>query len=215
MKKIITLIIIALFSLQVSQAQEKSSIGYVPSSYYTFAWNTTFPLGDFHDWVSQPGAAGFDFGGQYFITRSFSAGFNFGWQRVAKDYDNQTYEIPDKGIAITATNYRFTWYIPFQVAAAYHMMPDRIISPYLQLGIGSDYMEHRLMIQEYDLYKTMWDFSLTPEAGIVAKFGRFSNWGGFLAFNYKWTTNKIEFYQTKSENLSMMNLKFGLSYIIR
>jgi len=38
-----------------------------------------------------------------------------------------------------------------------------------------------------------WDFSLTPEVGVLAKFGKYSNWGGLLAFNYKWTTNKVEF----------------------
>jgi opacity protein-like surface antigen len=90
-----------------------------------------------------------------------------------------------------------------------------MISPYLGVGIGGDYMEHHLLIQEYDIYQTQWDFSLTPEIGVLAKFGRFSNWGALVAFNYKWTTNKISFYQTTSKDLSMLNLKVGLAYIIR
>ena len=105
--------------------------------------------------------------------------------------------------------------VPFQAVIGYHFMPAKMISPFVTLGIGGDYMEHHLMIQEYDIYKERWDFSLTPEVGALVKFGNYSNWGGLIAFNYKWTTNKIEFYEKESTNLSMLNLKVGLAYIIR
>ena len=216
MKKIYTTIILAFLAWGLAQAQEQSTLGYTPSSYYTFSWNTAFPIGDLNDWVGEPGFAGFDFGGRFMLPKKgLTAGFNFGWQRIAKIYDDQTYTIPDKGLAITAENYRFTWLVPFQVVVAYHLMPEKIISPYVGLGIGGDYMEHHLMVQEYDIYEDYWDFSLTPEIGILAKFGSFSNWGGLLAFNYKWTTNKIELYQTTYKNLQMLNLKVGIAYIIR
>jgi hypothetical protein len=47
------------------------------------------------------------------------------------------------------------------------------------------------LIQEYDIYKTRWDFSLTPEVGV------------------------IELYETTSKNLQMLNLKVGIAMIIR
>jgi hypothetical protein len=215
MKKTIIVLILAFLALGVTQAQESSSLGYKPSSYYTFSWNMTFPMGDFHDWVGEAGLAGFDFGGRYFIKNGLAVGFNISWDRVAAEYSGTTYTIPDKGIAITATNYRFTWMIPFQAVVAYHFMPDKLVSPYIGLGIGGDYMEHHLLIQEYDIYKEQWDFSLNPEVGALVKFGNFSNWGGLVAFGYKWTTNKIELYQKTSSNLSMLNLKVGIAYIIR
>ena len=106
--------------------------------------------------------------------------------------------------------------VPFQAVVAYHFMPEKMISPYVGLGIGGDYMEHHLLVQEYDLYKTRWDFSLTPEVGALMKFGYFSQWGALVAFNYKWTTNKIEFTNNvKSGDLQMLNLKVGLVMIIR
>jgi hypothetical protein len=215
MKKIYSIIILVFLALGIAHAQEPTSIGFKPSSYYTFTWNTTFPMGDFNDWVSQPSPAGFDLGGRYMIKNGLTVGWDISWQRVAKIYDNETYTIPDKGIAINAENYRFTWMVPFQAVLAYHLMPEKIISPYLSLGIGGDYMEHHLMIQEYDIYKTRWDFSLTPEVGILAKFGTYSNWGALVAFNYKWTTNQIELYQKTSKNLQMLNLKVGIAMIIR
>jgi opacity protein-like surface antigen len=215
MKKIYSIIILAFLALGVAQAQEPAKLGFQPSSYYTFTWNTTFPMGDFNDWVSQPSPAGFNFGGRYMVKSGLTVGWEIGWQRVAKIYDNETYTIPDRGIAINAENYRFTWMVPFQALVAYHMMPGKTISPYLGLGIGGDYMEHHLMIQEYDIYKTRWDFSLTPEVGILAKFGTYSSWGALVAFNYKWTTNQIELYQTTSKNLQMLNLKVGIAMIIR
>lgn len=215
MKKIVSVIFLVFLTLGVVRAQEPTSAGYTPSSYYTFSWNTAFPIGNFHDWVSQPGPAGFDFGGRYLIRNGLTAGFNIGWQRVAKIYDNETFTIPDKGIAITARNYRFTWMVPFQAVIAYHFIPQKVVSPYIGLGIGGDYMEHHLMIQEYDIYKTRWDFSLTPEVGILARFGAFSDWGAILAFNYKWTTNRIDLYEEESRDLQMLNIKVGIALTIR
>ncbi len=215
MKKIVSVIFLVFLTLGVVRAQEPTSAGYTPSSYYTFSWNTAFPIGNFHDWVSQPGPAGFDFGGRYLIRNGLTAGFNIGWQRVAKIYDNETFTIPDKGIAVTARNYRFTWMVPFQAVIAYHFIPQKVVSPYIGLGIGGDYMEHHLMIQEYDIYKTRWDFSLTPEIGILARFGAFSDWGAILAFNYKWTTNRIDLYEEESRDLQMLNIKVGIALTIR
>jgi opacity protein-like surface antigen len=215
MKKIVSFIIISVLALGTMQAQDKPGTGYMPHSYYTFSWNQTYTLGDFNKWVDKASLAGFDIGGRYFVMKGLTAGFNISWQRVSADYTNQTYTIPDKGIAITADNYRSTWMVPFQAVVAYHFIPTKMISPYIGLGIGGDYMEHHLLIQEYDIYKEVWDFSLTPEVGALVKFGPYSNMGAIVAFNYKWTTNKIEVYETTSKNLSMLNLKIGLAYIIR
>ncbi|MEI8007561.1 MAG: hypothetical protein WCI48_15250 [Bacteroidota bacterium] len=215
MKKVVSLIILVVLALGTMQAQETKAPGFTPHSYYTFSWNTAFPLGDFHKWVSQPGPAGFDIGGRYLLRKGLFTGFNVSWQRVSEIYNAQTYTIPDKGIALTAENYRFTWMVPFQVVIGYHFIPDKLISPYVSLGIGGDYMEHHLLIQEYDIYKTYWDFSLTPEIGALVKFGAFSPVGAIIAFNYKWTTNHIDIYQTTSKDLQMLNLRIGITYMLR
>jgi hypothetical protein len=215
MKKAIILIIAVVFSCITLKAQENTAPGYMPHSYYTFSWNNIFPIGDFNKWVSQPSPAGFDIGGRYLVKKGLTAGWNISWNRVSKIYGQETYTVPDKGVALTAENYRFTWMVPFQAVIGYHFMPSKMISPFITLGIGGDYMEHHLMIQEYDIYKTRWDFSLTPEIGALIKFGPFSSWGALIAFNYKWTTNQIDLYQTTSKDLQMLNLKVGLAIIIR
>ncbi|MCX6267778.1 MAG: outer membrane beta-barrel protein [Bacteroidetes bacterium] len=217
MKKILLVFAVFVLMTGLAQSQDKpaSTLGFTPSSYYTFAWNTTFTMGDFNKWVSGTSPAGFDFGGRYFINNGLAVGFNLSWQRVSQIYTDETFTIPDKGIAINAENYRFTWMVPFQAVVDYHFMSDKMISPYIGLGIGGDYMEHHLLIQEYDIYKTRWDFSLTPEVGALVKFGNYSQWGALVAFNYKWTTNKIELYETASKDLQMLNLKIGLAMIIR
>jgi hypothetical protein len=205
-KYILSLSIILALTLNVG-AQDYS----LPSQYYTLSWNITFPQGDFKDWADETSLNGFDFGGRYLIMDGLMAGFNLSWQRVDKLYENTTYTLPDRGVAITADNYRITYMVPFQAVLAYHLLPDKMITPYVSLGIGGDYMQHHLVIQEYDLYKDKWDFSLTPEIGALVRFNSYSSWGLLLAFNYKWTTNKIELYQTTSENLQMLNLKVGVA----
>ena len=216
MKKILSVIFALVILCGSLAAQDKpASVGFTPSSYYTFGWNTTFTMGDFNKWVGNASPAGFNFGGRYLIRKGLTVGFDFLWQRVSQSYPYQTF-YGDGGSAITATNYRFTWMVPFTGVVQYHFMPEKLVSPYIGLGIGGDYMEHHLMIQEYDIYKTRWDFSLTPEVGALVKFGNFSSWGALVAFNYKWTTNKIEFANNwASKDLQMLNLKVGLVMIIR
>ena len=216
MKKTLLILTVFVFMTGMVQSQDKpASLGFTPSSYYTISWNTTFTMGDFNKWVGNTSPAGFDFGGRYFIKGGLAAGFNISWQRLSQIYDNETY-YGTNGQAITATNYRFTWMVPFQAVIAYHLMPSKMVSPYIGIGIGGDYMEHHILIQEIDIYKTRWDFSLTPEIGALLKFGNFSQWGALVAFNYKWTTNQIDFAQNIDyKNLQMLNLKVGLAYIIR
>lgn len=216
MKKILTIVTVFILMIGLAKSQEsKSSLG-TPSAYYTGSWMTTFTLGDFHDWVDVATPAGFDFGGRYFITDQIAVGFNCGWSRVGQSYDYQTVNIPDKGIAITATNYRSTWIVPLMIAADYHWLSDGIVSPFIGLGIGTDYMQHHLMIQEYDIYQDRWDFSLAPEVGALIRFGNYSNWGATITYNYKWTTNRIEndLLGKESKQLQMMNLKVGISVLI-
>jgi len=196
--------------LALSAAQIPYTAHAQTSPYYTFSWNIVFPTGDFGKWVDQTSLTGFDFGAQYYVSEGLTAGFNIGSMRVNALHEDQTFTIPDKGVAITADNYRITWMIPFQATIAYHLISDRIASPYFSLGIGGDYMTHHLLIQEYDIAEYMWDFSLTPEFGVMTRFGRDSSTKLLIAFNYKWTTNKINIYETVSENLSMFNLKVGI-----
>ena len=148
MKKIIIILTAFVFVAGMALAQDKpaSSLGFTPSSYYTFSWNTAFTIADFNKWVGNASPAGFDMGGRYFVKDGIAVGWNISWQRVSQIYNSQTYTIPDKGVAINAENYRFTWMVPFQGVIAYHINPEKMISPYLGLGIGGDYMEHHLLI---------------------------------------------------------------------
>ena len=217
MKKILLLLAVFVFMTGMAQSQDNppASLGFTPRSYYTISWNTTFTLGDFNKWVGNASPAGFDIGGRYFIKGGLAAGFNISWQRIGQTYKNETY-YGTSGQALTATNYRFTWMVPFTGVIAYHLIPDKMVSPYVSLGIGGDYMEHHLLIQEYDIYKTRWDFSLTPEIGALIKFGYFAQWGAIVAFNYKWTTNQIDLYNNKDiKNLQMLDLKVGIALTVR
>ncbi len=213
MKKAILILMMVVLTGGLVSGQDLSPT-HSMRSYYTFSWNNTFPMGDFSKWVDRASCAGFDIGGRFLVMEGLTVGFNVSWQRVGQSYDYETFTIPEKGIAINATNYRMTWMVPMQAVIAYHFVPDRLISPYIGLGIGGDYMEHHLMIQEYDFYETKGDFTLTPEVGALVKFGRYANWGALVAFNYKWTTNKIEIYQEKSKNLQMLDLKVGLVFVV-
>ena len=217
MKKIFLAFTIFVLAAGFANGQDMGapkSMGTLLKQYYTFTWNTTFTIGDFNKWVGQASPAGFGMSGRRVINGKILVGADISWQRVAQDYPMQTYQNLSNGSAITATNYRFTWMVPFGGTIGYQMMADKMVSPYVSLGIGGDYMEHHLVIQEYDLYKERWDFSLTPEIGAIIRFGNFAQWGALVAFNYKWTTNQIETLTRTTKDLSMLNLKVGIAYLI-
>ena len=215
MKKIAIIIFISLLATTFSFGQEMAKGGGMkPNSYYSISWNTMFTLGDFNKWVGSASPAGFNFSGRYFIDKGFNMGFDIGWQRVSQSYGYETYYGTD-GSAVTATNYRFTWMVPFQLSVGYNFMPAKIFSPYASLGIGGDYMEHHLVVQEYDFYEERWDFSLTPEVGALIKFGYYSNVAGLIAFNYKWTSNTIQLLDNKKSGmLSMLGLRVGICFMV-
>ncbi|MFC2102217.1 hypothetical protein ACFLS7_04410 [Bacteroidota bacterium] len=214
MKKIVLLIGITLAFTAAATSQDlKPTGGMMPHSYYTITWNSTFTLGDFNKWVGSGSPAGMGFGGRYFIDKGFNAGFDISWQRVSQAYGYETY-YGDDGSAITATNYRFTWMVPFQITAGYMFKPASTISPYVSLGIGGDYMEHHLVVQEYDFYEKRWDFALNPEIGALVKFGYYKSIAALVAVNYKWTSNTINILDEKSGYLSMIGLRVGICFMV-
>ena len=87
MKKITFILTVFVFMAGIAQSQdEKTTLGFKPSSYYTFSWNTTFTMGDFNKWVGNASPAGFDFGGRYNLQGGLVAGFNISWQRISQSY---------------------------------------------------------------------------------------------------------------------------------
>jgi hypothetical protein len=142
-------------------------------------------------------------------------GFEFGWNNYYKKYPRNTYYGPD-GLAITGINYTYALIVPWKVGAYYYLLPAGIADPYVGLSIGGDYMEEHIMIQEYDIYNTQWGFTMSPEIGVLIKFGKYSHWGTNISAQYWFNTNSYNFTDYKTfSTMQGLNFSIGLAYMLR
>ncbi|MCX6281666.1 MAG: hypothetical protein NTU51_06875 [Bacteroidetes bacterium] len=215
MKKIFKAVIPVLFLSLTIQAQEKSAEGYSPTSLYTLSWTLSLPLGSFSNFINNVSPAGGNFAGRYFLKNGFAAGFEFGWNNFYKKYDRMTY-YGDDGLAITGIHYTYAFIVPWKAGAYYYFLPPAIADPYVGLSFGGDYMEEHIMIQEYDIYNTQWGFTLSPEAGVLIKFGKYSHWGANVSAQYWFNTNSFDFSgNNKYSTMQGLNFNIGLTYLMR
>ncbi|MEI8006684.1 MAG: hypothetical protein WCI48_10785 [Bacteroidota bacterium] len=215
MKKILFIIISVLLLAPGVHAQEKSPEGFSPSSLYTLSWSISVPLGNLSSFVNNVSPAGGNFTGRYFLKKGLAVGFEFGWNNYYEKYPRDTY-YGDDGLAITAVQYSYAFVIPWKAGVYYYFMPSAIADPYVGLSLGGDYMEEHIMVQEYDIYNTQWGFTMSPEVGVLIKFGRFSHWGATASAQYWFNTNSFNFAGYNSyANMQGLNFNVGLTYMLR
>jgi hypothetical protein len=213
-KTSISILMVLLFTLTV-KAQEQAVSGYSPTSLYTLSWTLSVPLGDFNSFINNVSPGGGIFGGRYFLKKGLAVGFEFGWNNYYKKYPRSTY-YGNNGLAITGIHYTYAFVVPWKVGAYYYFKPTGIADPYVGLSFGGDYMEEHIMIQEYDIYKTQWGFTLSPEVGVQIKFGSYSHWGANVSAQYWFNTNSFSFTDNKTYNMMQgLNFNIGLTYLLR
>jgi len=215
MKKIFFGIMSALLLTVTVQAQEKAASGYSPASLYTLSWTPGVPLGSFNNFINTVSVAGGNFAGRYFLKKGFAVGFEFGWNNYYKKYPRNTYYGND-GLAITGIFYTYAFVVPWKVGAYCYFLPASIADPYVGLSFGGDYMEEHIMIQEYDIYNTQWGFTMSPEIGVLVKFGKYSHWGANVSAQYWFNTNSFSFTDYKAySTMQGLNFNIGLTYLLR
>ena len=214
MKKIFITIVLLGLLMPTVYSQESSGQGFKPHSYYSLDWSISIPLGDFNEFISITSPAGGSFSGKYIIPQDIVLGFLIGWNNYYEKFARATYYFED-GLAVTASHYRYSYTIPFLFMMGYQFKPQNIISPFFTLGIGGDYMEQHIIIQNWDFYDDQWGFVLTPEIGALIKFGPFSHWGAEIKANYWFNTNSFSFGNKDYNLMQGINLSVGLSYLVR
>ena len=215
MKKTYIAIVAALLLAVTVHAQEQAASGYSPTSLYTLSWSLSVPLGSFNNFINNVSPAGGNFAGRYLLKKGFAVGFEFGWNNYYKKYPRNTYYGPD-GLAITGIHYTYALLVPWKVGAYYYFLPSGIADPYVGLSLGGDYMEEHIMIQEYDIYNTQWGFTMSPEVGVLIKFGKYSHWGANISAQYWFNTNSYNFTDYKTfSTMQGLNFSIGITYMLR
>jgi hypothetical protein len=215
MKKIIIGMLLLISAAISSVAQDQATSGYSPSSLYTLSYTISIPMGSFNDFMQNASFTGGNFTGRYFLTKKIAVGFEFGWSNYYKEYPRMTF-YDDKGTAITGIHYTYAFLLPWKAGFYYYFMPESVATPYLGLGLGGDYMEEHILVQEYDVYDTQWGFTMSPEFGALVKFGKYSHWAANISAQYWFNTNSFSFTDSKSYSFMQgINFNVGVSYLLK
>lgn len=206
----------ALFFLCLStEARQKDSSGFSPTSLYSISYTLGLPMGSFSDFMPTASFAGGTFSGQYFLYKGFAVGFEFGFSNYHQDIYSETYFGKD-GIAVTGTQFKYAFIIPWKAGAYYYFLPGSVASPMLGLAMGASYMEEHILIQEFDFDNKQWGFILAPVIGVQVRFGKTSHWAAVLSTQYWLNTNSFEFSDTMNySQLQGFNINLGVSYLLK
>lgn len=148
-------------------------------------WNCGFPVGN--NFVTSFSALGFNLGYSRFIKDDFAVGIDFGWNNYYQYAPRKTYQFQDG--AATTDLYKYIYTLPITLTATKTFRAGETVSPFVRLGLGTQYSEQNIYYNVYETTNTNWGFAAAPEIGAMVNFQKDGPWSLYLAIKYKYSTN--------------------------
>ncbi|WP_336517174.1 hypothetical protein [Pollutibacter soli] len=174
--------------------------------YGELAYQVSFPLGDFKEFVSKPSFAGISAGYRVALKSNpqLTIGGNFNWYYLSDKLGYHTTPTNDGG-SYSGTTTRFTNIYSLLAIAQYDFSPSTDTwVPFMKVGFGADYQSQRTDIGLYAFKNDGIQFAAHTEIGF--RFNPDPMNGIFLAFTYD--------AMPKAGNLvstSIVGIKLGVS----
>lgn len=158
MKKLIIITSLVFTSLfQTAKAQEANGI-------ISFQYSAGFAIGDMNDFISAPSWRGMTFEYHNLIQDNIGLGFEIGWNAFYERKDYATYTKDTR--SLSGVQYRYCDAVPILATVNYYFSPDQQITPFVGLGIGTQYTENYLDMGLYTINENVWHFAIKPEIGV-------------------------------------------------
>jgi hypothetical protein len=206
-KILLIILLIVNFQLRIVNVEAQTN------QFYSLEYSTGTLLGPSHNFIDKYSWRGGHFNGQIFVLDNVAIGFKFGYNNFYSGVKAQVYDAGN-GFRLFADTYRYIHQAPFQLGVAGHLLPDRIIKPYLALYLGVCYATQNVYIQDIKAGTDNFGFIITPELGFFLQFGKNSPVGLKASVAYNYSTNQYEFGGVKFKDLQSLNVNIGLSYMI-
>ncbi len=193
------------------EASEAPIIGAVTNTFLrrglvSFEYNMSFPVGDLKDFISSMGFRGFHFEYKAVLDDNWTIGGSIGWYGWYEKLDRATYDF--EGGALTTTIFRYFYTLPLKVVSQYYFLPDAFIQPFVGLSAGVSYCEIRQEIGFLVITDKPWNFTVTPEVGVLIPFGSTSSWGAVIKGRY----NFMVYNKNNFNSVQYIDATFGLVY---
>jgi len=182
------------------------SNSFLKNGIFNLEYNVSLPLGEFKDFVSTPGYRGWNFELKKVLTDNWTVGGSLGWYAFYEHFDRNTYEF-ESG-AITSEVWDYFYSVPIKAVVQYYFMPEAYVQPFIGLSMGVNYNEKERDIGYLFLQTQTWDFTMTPEVGVIIPFGADAFWGAVIKGRY----NHIFYNHDNMKAVQFMDFTIGLAY---
>ncbi|NMM48234.1 outer membrane beta-barrel protein [Marinigracilibium pacificum] len=153
--KLYTLIIIFLLT---------SSIGFAQSKYSSLNYSMGLPTGDLADYIEDASFRGLTFSFRSEVNEMLMLGVKVGYNAFYEDSGYKT--ATDGNTTISGRQYRYEHVVPIYFTIGKQFLEDDF-RPYINLGIGTSYIDRETDIGVFAFKDDTWQFSLNPELGFV------------------------------------------------
>jgi hypothetical protein len=143
----------------------------------------SFPMANLHSYTSNVSFRGISLEFNQKVGPGRTAGLEAGWNVFYQHVDTKVYTEGTQ--SITGAQFRYTNSFPIIAGMKiYPQMQNKIVRPYLGLGLGTVYVHRETDFGLYRITSDAWQFCIRPEAGVEF---RTSDWAAFfIGAKYYW-----------------------------
>lgn len=152
---------------------------------FNLNYSVNSPLGDFKNNVTgKTSFRGWNANILYGINNKISVGAQAGFNQFRERFPRQVYNTKDGDISAVLTN--SVHVIPVQAKIRYNLAPGALIQPYVGAGVGGNIVTFNQYLGEFGSGKSGFNFSASPEAGMLIPFTKSGTSGVTIgaAYNY-------------------------------
>jgi outer membrane protein W len=177
-----------------------------------FSWEISSPATN--DYIHETSLSGWRFEYRKGIKHNLSVGIAMSWSAFDEYVNSKTYSTPDQSKAITTDMIRQVYTLPITLVGHYYLNTNsKIMQPYVGLGMGAQYAEHKAFLNIYELIETNWGFVARPELGALFAFSSHSPTRALLSFGYNYSTNKNKAFDVDHWSQFTINIGIGFGNI--
>ncbi len=180
------------------------------TKYFGLVYDVNKPLSnkEFIDNISKRGAKLIY---REYINEKFSVGGDLGFSHYQDYVPPMVYM--DGNTSIYTDLYGYVSNYSLTVSGDYSFFTNKILQPYVGLGIGATYSKLQAFYNVYGEEEGKWAALLRINAGALLRFGKLSSWGALAGFHFGTSTLRSSNFEYK--NFSDLGFQVGLVYMKR
>ncbi|MGZ3481273.1 MAG: hypothetical protein ACXU81_13040, partial [Myxococcaceae bacterium] len=173
-----------------ASAQYSGWTEYRPAStLFTMGYQMAQPIGGLHDYIGAASFRGVTFDWRSMLTKDFSGGIRFNWNRFNETFPLLT-QTTSTGGTLSAPVFRYADQFALEGIAHYYFGgSDSAFTPYLGVGIGGVWSSSYQQTADLGTSQSGFYFITSPEVGLMITLAKGSTTAGLnLAVMYNFTT---------------------------